>query len=678
MKKKNSSNSAQDSFLRTLRTRSFAFSNSDKVVYNFNHSSKKYDYISPDVTTLTGYTKEELNTLGIKKIIKEIIVDNLDRQEIITSTAEAEAVEDYFAKYLITTKSGELKWVEDNSFTRIDNNGKRLSSIGVLRDVTSLHKFINQLHEEKNRLDSILEVAEMVFVVIDQDEIIHFINNKGSELLGYRKDEILAKRWREFIPERYHSQVHKLFDDVFNEEIEPVEKIELPVITNSGEEKIIEWHNTILRDEKGRVVFNVSSGLDITLQKRESLIQKVISQILEASNQEGNLEGFLKFIHNSVKELMHAENFYIAFHDKEKNLISFPYFIDKYDAESPPMEFGRGLTEYVIKTGKSALIDKKTDDALVAKGEVDLVGTQSAIWLGIPLKTQYSTIGALVVQDYENKNTYGEREKEILEVISYPISRAMERKRVEQEKAELINKLKELNASKDKLFSLISHDLRSPFNSLLGFSEILTTEYDTLTNEEIKEYLNVIFEASKNLYSMTNNLLQYSRFQIGRIEFNPVNLSLKKITSNALKLLKGSIIKKQLNVILNIEVEEEVFADADMLNSIIQNLLSNAIKFTNKGGDIKIFAKLIPFFDRAGEIEVTIEDSGIGISKAGLEKIFSSQMFSTPGTEREYGTGLGLLLVKEFVERNGGRIKISSKVHHGTTFTFNLPVSQKR
>lgn len=677
MKKKNQGKTAQDSFLKTLQTRSFAFSNADKVVYNFNHSSKKYDYISNDILPLTGYTKEEINTLGIKKIIKEIIVDNLDRKEIITSTDEAESVEDYFAKYLISTKSGKQKWVEDNSFTRIDNQGKRINSIGVLRDVTSLHKFINQLHEERNRLDSILEVAEMIFVVFDKDELIHFVNRKGSELLGYKKDEILGHKWSEFIPSHYYQELSKLFSDVFTEESDPIDKIDLPVLTKSGEEKLISWHNTLLRDEKGKIIFNVSSGLDITQQKRESLIQKVISQILEESNQEGNFEDFLKYIHTSVKELMPAENFYIAFHDKEKNMISFPYFIDKYDVDNPSVPFGKGLTEYVIKTGKSALIDKKTDEELVAKGDIELVGTQSPIWLGIPLKTQHSTIGVLVVQDYESPDTYGEREKEILEVISYPISRAMERKRVEQEKAEFIEKLKELNASKDKLFSLISHDLRSPFNSLLGFSEILTTEYDTLTNEEIKEYLNVIFEASKNLYGMTNNLLQYSRFQMGRFEFNPVSLNLKKIIANALKLLKGSIIKKRLNVIQNIEVEEEVHADADMLNSIIQNLISNAIKFTNKGGDIKIFAKIIPFFDRPGEIEVTVEDTGIGISKSGLDKIFSNQMFSTPGTEREYGTGLGLLLVKEFVERNGGRIRINSRLHHGTTITFNLPVSKK-
>ncbi|QQS38119.1 MAG: PAS domain S-box protein [Ignavibacteriales bacterium] len=677
MKKKDSGKSTQESFLRTLQTRSFAFTNADKVVYSFSHSTKKYDYMSQDILSLTGYSKEEINTLGIKKIIKEIIVDNLDRQEVIDPTSESEAVEDYFAKYLITTKSGELKWVEDNSFTRIDKQGKRINSIGVLRDVTALHKFINQLHEEKNRLDSILEVAEMIFVVIDENEIIHFINRKGSELLGYKKEEILGKRWREFIPKRFYEDLSKLLTDVFSEEIEPIDKIEIPVIKKNGDEKIIKWHNTVLRDEKGKILFNVSSGLDVTLQKRESLIQKVISQILEASNQEGQLEDFLKFIHNSVKELMTAENFYIALFDKEKNMISFPYFIDKYDKDNPPAPFGKGLTEYVLKTGKSALIDKKTDDELCAKGEIELVGTQSPIWLGIPLKTQTATIGVLVVQDYENPNTYGVREKEILEVISYPISRALERKRVEQEKAELIDELKELNASKDKLFSLISHDLRSPFNSLLGFSEILTTEYDTLTNEEIKEYLNVIFESSKNLYGMTNNLLQYSRFQIGRIEFNPVNLNLKKIIADALKLLKGSIIKKQLNIIQNIEVETEVLADADMLNSIIQNLLSNAIKFTNKGGDIKIYAKMIPFFDRAAEIEVTIEDTGIGISKSGLEKIFASQMYSTPGTEREYGTGLGLLLVKEFVEQNGGRIRINSRLHHGTTFTFNLPVSKK-
>src|SRR5690606_11000901 len=238
---------------------------------------------------------------------------------------------------------------------------------------------------------------------------------------------------------------------------------------------------------------------------------------------------------------------------------------------------------------------------------------------------------------------------------------------------ELITKLKELNESKDRLFSLISHDLRSPFNSLLGFSEILTTEYETLTNDEIKEYLNVIYESSKNLFSMTNNMLQFSRFQMGKFDFKPVELSLKKVIAGNINMLKGNAIKKQQ--ILNIEIDSapEVFADEDMLNSVIQNLLSNAIKFTNKGGEIKIQTRLIYEGNVATQVELRVEDSGVGIAEDQMDKIFKEHMHSTPGTEKEYGTGLGLLLVKEFVEINGGTISVKSKPGKGTTFSVILP-----
>jgi signal transduction histidine kinase len=372
---------------------------------------------------------------------------------------------------------------------------------------------------------------------------------------------------------------------------------------------------------------------------------------------------------------MPADNFYIALYDHDSKMITFPYFIDKIDKEAPAKRFEKGLTEYVLKTGQSILINKEDDERLRKSGEVELFGAPAEIWLGIPLKIQETTIGVMVLQDYFNENTYSVKEKEILEIISHPISRAIERKRVEQERDVLIKKLKDLNASKDKLFSLISHDLRSPFNSLLGFSEILTSEYDSLTTDEIKEYINVIYETSKNLFGMTNNLLQFSRFQMGRSEFKPIKLNLKKTINENINMLKGNLLKKQLRLSVDIDGNPIVLADEEMLNSIFQNLLSNSIKFTEKEGEINISVKLVNFFNEPDKVEVTISDTGIGISKSYLNKIFKDQVQSMPGTEREYGTGLGLLLVKEFVDKIGGTIKVSSKINHGTSFTFTLPVA---
>ena len=174
---------------------------------------------------------------------------------------------------------------------------------------------------------------------------------------------------------------------------------------------------------------------------------------------------------------------------------------------------------------------------------------------------------------------------------------------------------------------------------------------------------------------MTNNLLQLSRFQMGRIDFNPVKLNLESVVNRNLDLLMGNVLKKQLNIKTDINEDTFVFADEDMFNSIVQNLISNAIKFNNKGGNISISAKVIPESDEHKNVEMRIEDTGIGISEKNLDKIIHNQMFSTPGTEREYGTGLGMLIVKEFVEKNKGKIKIESKLYHGTTFICYFPAA---
>jgi PAS domain S-box-containing protein len=529
----------------------------------------------------------------------------------------------------------------------------------------------NMLINDRIRLEAILELSDAIFLMLDKAWNIVFLNERGHEILGVK--DVVGENYENLLGGQIKDESILSFKKFLDFESGENEKCEIVCVEPSGYDCILSWQKTFLRDERGKVVSVVATGKNITERKKEENIQKVISQILQAASTERNLDELFKFIHDSVSMLMSVENFYIALHDKENNMITFPYFIDKYDTDDSPKTFGNGLTEYVIRKGKAELISREMDEELAAKGETELIGTQSEIWLGVPLKIKGNTIGVLAVQDYENQNTYTEKHKEILEAISHPISMAIERKRVELEREKLIEKLSELNESKDKLFSLISHDLRGPFNSLLGFSEILTSEYDSLTDDEIKQYLNVIYESSQNLYGMTNNLLQYSRFQMGRIEFKAEKLNLEKIINNNTKLLKGNVVKKGISFIIKIEPDIQVIADEDMLNSVIQNLLSNAIKFTNKGGDVIISAKKMISPENITEVELKVEDTGIGISDANMRRIQKGEMFSTLGTEREYGTGLGIVLVKEFIEKNRGRLKIESELNKGTRFICYFP-----
>ncbi|HSP87648.1 MAG TPA: ATP-binding protein [Ignavibacteriaceae bacterium] len=651
----------EDDFLQEIPS----LRDNKKVVYFFDPGTDRYKYMSSGITNLSGYTPEELNKIGFKHIVKEITEKKIDIFNQNKGDIK-ETVEEFSATYLIETKDKKNKWVEDNSFTKIDSTGKRIFSIGVLRDVTDFRKNISSLVDTKKRFDAILKLADIVFLMIDKNNNVSLLNVKGHEV--FSTNDVVGKNYENLFSDKIKIDRLEEFKKFINPLSDKNQNIEIKFITSSRDEYFISWQKTILRDDEGNISSIVVTGHDITEKKKEANIQRIISQILQAVNTVRNLDELFNFIHKSISEVMLAENFYIALHDKENDIITFPYFIDKYDESGPPIKFGKGLTEYVIKNGRSALIDRILDSQLVAQGEIELIGAQSEIWLGVPLKTKDSTIGALVVQDYEDKFTYTQRHKEVLEAISHPISMAIERKRVEHEREKLISKLSELNQSKDKLFSLISHDLRSPFNSLLGFSEILTTEYDMLTDDEIKEYLNVIYESSKNLYGMTNNLLQYSRFQTGRIEYKPTKFNLVKLIKNSVKLLSGNIIKKEIEFKILSDQEIYIYADEDMMNSAIQNLVSNAVKFTPKSGKVTISVVKKISEDGSGKIELIVEDTGIGISDSDMRKIMHGEMFSTPGTEREYGTGLGMVLIKEFIERNGGDLKIESEKNRGSRF----------
>ncbi|MCK5170631.1 MAG: tetratricopeptide repeat-containing sensor histidine kinase, partial [Bacteroidales bacterium] len=211
--------------------------------------------------------------------------------------------------------------------------------------------------------------------------------------------------------------------------------------------------------------------------------------------------------------------------------------------------------------------------------------------------------------------------------------------------------LKELNATKDKFFSIIAHDLKNPFQSLLGFSEILYDRRDQLKQEEINEYSRLIFESSQNLYSLLGNLLQWAKTQLGNTKLSPKNVNIYESLNDILDLFNLTALNKNINIINLIEKDTYAFVDKHVASSVFSNLISNAIKFTNQGGEIKISCK-----ESNNRLTISVLDNGNGISEGNINKLFRiDQGYSTKGTENESGTGLGLILCKEFVEKHGGK-----------------------
>jgi signal transduction histidine kinase len=329
------------------------------------------------------------------------------------------------------------------------------------------------------------------------------------------------------------------------------------------------------------------------------------------------------------------------------------------------------------------------------------VGKPAPIWLGIALKLSGKTIGVMAVQDYENEKAYGEQEKQLLIFVSEQIASAIDKKRQEEallrfteelqisrdmleERAsefarlsELLAaseiELQELNASKDKFFSILAHDLRSPFNGLLGFSNILVEDLDSLSKEEIKSFVSQIHGSAKNLFNLIENLLQWSRLQSGKIQCQPIKLDISDVVNDVISVLIGNAIRKNISLRSEMTPYTFVFADQNMSYSIIQNLVANAIKFTDNGGEVRTST-----VEKEDFYLISVCDNGIGIKAEDMLKLFRIDVqHTTLGTAREKGTGLGLILCKDLIEKQGGTLSVESVYGKGTTFSFTLPKYSK-
>jgi signal transduction histidine kinase len=226
-----------------------------------------------------------------------------------------------------------------------------------------------------------------------------------------------------------------------------------------------------------------------------------------------------------------------------------------------------------------------------------------------------------------------------------------------------------LNATKDKFFSIIAHDLKNPFNNILASSNLLVSHINTMAPNHVLKSVAAINNSANSAYKLLENLLEWSRAQTGLIEFKQERTILKNDIDLACEITESIALNKNISLDLNISQSIEVFADRNMLNTILRNLITNALKYTNKGGVIKIRA-----YSQDNNIIVSVIDNGVGIEPAIMDNLFNiRQKVSTVGTERETGTGLGLLLCKEFIEKHGGEIWVDSELGKGSEFKFTLP-----
>lgn len=344
------------------------------------------------------------------------------------------------------------------------------------------------------------------------------------------------------------------------------------------------------------------------------------------------------------------------------------------------------------ETDETLSLDAAASEALYVHEELSLVSGESVLreafqqgylkrfvnveqdcsTIILPLRVGQSVIGVLEIESQQllGINQQDEATLQVLANQMAMIIRNAQLQAVQERRSEYLS---QLNADKDRFFSIISHDLRGPFQAVVGYAELLMMRLGNARLQEINLLAQKLHQSAKNTYHLLENLLQWSRMQRGRMPYEPQAVGLADLVENTTSLLGNHANNKEIDLQAEIPETVEIHVDLNMIDAVIRNLTSNALKFTESGGVVKIEA-----LENGPFVEVAISDTGVGLSAEDVAKLFRMDTHhSTSGTADEEGTGLGLILCKELVENHGGKIWMESELGVGTTVTFTVPAVHK-
>lgn len=599
------------------------------AIFEVKDNGKDYIYkdLNKKAEIMDAIKKEEVigkSIFEIRPAIKEYgLIDVFER-------VRATGIPEHFPAALY--KDDRLnKWYDNYIYKLITGE-----IVAVYDDVTERKRAEIDIFKSKNQLKRITDNMPAYIALVDNNLKYIFLNKRYEELYQTQINQLIGKKISEVANEHAYHRALPYINKALNGETVSFEN---SIKDKNGKEIFIQIICTPYYEEKIFQTGIIILSHDITERKQ------ILNQLQESEEK-------FRLLAENIIDVIWVLNL------KTGKFTYISPSIYQLRGYTPEEAMNQGMDESLTIESKQEVMNNlperinnfmRTGNDLPNYSEIrQPCKDGSIIWVETVTRLRHGKDGSI-------------------EVLG--VSRNIEnRKKVEIEIQNYISKLKELNATKDKFFSIIAHDLRNPFNGILGFSKLLLEDIENSSTEEIKDMAELIYSSSESGYKLLENLLEWSRTQTGTIEFNPETLHLKGIVIETIAIAKTQALKKNIQISYKLIDPCYVVGDANMITTIIRNLLSNAIKFTPKNGRIEI--KGIEINDK---YEVSIIDTGVGIKKEDLEKLFRIDIHhTTKGTEKESGSGLGLILCKEFVEKHGGRIWVESDLGSGSKFKFTL------
>ena len=506
-------------------------------------------------------------------------------------------------------------------------------------NVTPYKQTIDALQASEERYFTLVEDAPAMICRFDKNGFLNYVNNQYCQVYGVTHEELLGSCFYDMVPSEDREFVIQNVKKLTPEH--PINEYEHRVVLSNGSIRWQRWIDRALINTEGEIVEYQSVGMDFTQLKETE------SALLESKNK------LQSIVHNTVVGIgvVNPDGRYVLVNSRFLDMMGFEseeevYHLTNMDITHPDSMDVSG--QYLKK-----LVAGEINEYNIEKKYIRKDG--SVFW------------GELYASPMSRENG------KVTEIVGI-ITDINQKKQYEIQLKENERKLKELNTTKDKLFSIIAHDVKNPFNAILGFSALLKNNLDSYSKEEIRGYVNHILAGSENVYKLLDDLLIWAKTQLGQIQVNKIHFNVHGLVENAFESFSVHANTKNVALVNEVPKNLVLFADYEMLRFVIRNLVHNGIKFSYDPGKVKCSAFRIRE-DGKPFLELLIKDSGIGIRPEKLAILFNvGEFMATSGTSEEKGSGLGLHLTYDLIEKSGGSIDVKSEVGHGTEFLIRLPM----